>query len=137
MFQGRTADCNIRSWLHCRSLLCHCVPSCRYSSFQVKSREGSNCGRHCQEDWIRRIVEGSGSQDYYDWYADCSAMVYLRLCQGIIRYSPTTPCRNASISQSQARSQIIKQSLTVNIFSTLPCLASRYNKVSVQTLMAL
>jgi len=46
-------------------------------------------------------MEGSATQDCYDWYIDRPSMVHLRRLQGGHAHAPTTTTRNARIVEKE------------------------------------
>lgn len=49
-----------------------------------------------------RCVEGSGCSYHHDRYSDCSAVVHLRLCQGLLPPAPPTSSWDARVSEEEA-----------------------------------
>merc|ERR1712193_401633 len=76
----RTTHRNLCGWLHCWSVLRHCVSSCRHHRLLHEQSRGCNRWFRRQGSWFQRHVGWSWTQDYHDWYTHRIAMVYLRWC---------------------------------------------------------
>lgn len=56
-------------------------------------------------------MEGIGTEDHHDWYADRPAMVHLRLGQGLLPSAPPTTAGDARVSETQTQRSIITAEL--------------------------
>ena len=48
-------------------------------------------------------MEGPVPQDYHDWYTYRPAVVYLRLCEGLLPSTTSTTARDAGEFEEEAR----------------------------------
>lgn len=70
---------------------------------KIESRKGSVCGRCPEETRPWRRVEGPGTENCNDRYLNCSAMVYLRRCQGLAAHAPSSTTRDARVPEEEVR----------------------------------
>merc|ERR1719341_1311338 len=101
VLQGRTAYCDLRSWLHCWRLLRHRLPPRRHPCLLLE--QGSWC-RHwccCQNSRLWWPLAGTWTQDYHDRNPDRSSVVHLRWCEGPAPPSPPTSPRDARLPEGQ------------------------------------
>ena len=57
---------------------------------------------------VFRCVEGSGCPYHHDRYSDCTAVVHLRLSQGLLPPAPPTAPRDARVPEEEARPHGVK-----------------------------
>ena len=106
MLQTRAARRDLLCRLHCGCVLCHSLSPSRHRRFQVKPREGINCGRGSEAHGFRRYVERSRAQDHYDRYVNRRTMVHLRCIQSCNEHAAPSSARNARVAQEEISRRI-------------------------------
>ena len=66
-------------------------------------------------------MEGTGSKDHYGRYTDSSAVVHIRLSEGLLPVAPPTSSRDAREPQEKTRDQETAIAIKMHDFKLFSC----------------